>query len=110
VATPGGTGRLVTPADAARRLDLDTSVRLYRDNKNIEVDLILETNKKIMAIEIKWSDKYKSQWKDSLEIFAEQIPKKPVEQIILYRGSRVLQDGDTKIIPFEKFLTDIDSL
>ena len=80
----------------------------YRDDKNIEIDIIIEMTNKILAIEIKWSDKYKSQWKDNLEAFVLQKPKKEVEQIILYRGDRILKDGVTKIIPYEKFLTELD--
>ena len=81
----------------------------YRDDKNVEVDIIIEMNKKIYAIEIKWSDKYKSSWKNSLDAFVQQNPKKPVEQIIIYRGNRTLKDGTTKIIPFENFLMELDT-
>lgn len=63
-----------------------------------------------MAIEIKWSDKYKSQWKNSLEAFVQQKPKKPVDQIIVYRGTRTLKDGATSIVPFEKFLVNLDTI
>jgi predicted AAA+ superfamily ATPase len=82
----------------------------YRDEKHVEVDLIIAMNKKIMAIEIKWSDKYKSSWRESLDSFADQMDKRNVEKIILYRGNRVLKDGDTNIIPFEKFLTELDEV
>lgn len=81
----------------------------YRDNKNIEVDIIIEMDKKLLALEIKWGEKYKSQWRDSLDEFTLQRPKKPVEQIIIYRGDRTLKDGATRIIPFEKFLAELDS-
>jgi predicted AAA+ superfamily ATPase len=79
----------------------------YRDEKHVEVDLIIEMENKIWAVEIKWSDKYKTSWKESLNSFAEQVPKKPLEQIIIYRGNRRLQDQSVKIIPYEKFLNDI---
>lgn len=82
----------------------------YRDNNDIEIDLIIEMNKTILAIEIKWSKKYKSEWKEPLNAFVLQKPKKPVEQIILYQGDRTLKDGNTKIIPFQKFLFDLDKV
>ncbi len=81
----------------------------YRDDKHVEVDLIIEMPKKILAVEIKWSDKYKSTWKAPLEIFSQQNPSKSVEQIIIYRGTRSLQDGQTRIIPFEKFLDELNN-
>ncbi|MEQ1664627.1 MAG: ATP-binding protein, partial [Bdellovibrionales bacterium] len=61
----------------------------YRDDKKTEVDLIVETENKIIAIEVKWSNNYKSSWKSSLEEFAAQKPlKNTVELIILYRGQK----------------------
>jgi predicted AAA+ superfamily ATPase len=83
------------------------NIYYYRDEKHVEVDIIIEMSDKIMAIEVKWAEVYKSSWKDSLEAFVMQKTKKPVEQIIIYRGERVLHDGDTRILPFEKFLKEL---
>ena len=80
----------------------------YRDDKKTEVDLIIETPKKIIALEIKWSEKYNSKWKESLEVFSEQQLKKPVELVILYRGQRKLKDGLVNIIPFDQFLNELE--
>ena len=82
----------------------------YRDEKKVEVDLILETPEKIYAIEIKWKDKYISSWKSPLLAFAEQNPKKPVELMILYRGHRTLKDEGVSITPFTKFLNEIERI
>jgi predicted AAA+ superfamily ATPase len=83
------------------------NIYYYRDEKHVEVDIIIEMSDKIMAVEVKWAEVYKSSWKDSLEAFVMQKTKKPVEQIIIYRGERVLHDGDTRILPFEKFLKEL---
>ena len=80
----------------------------YRDDKKTEVDLIIETPKKIIALEFKWSEKYNSKWKESLEVFSEQLLKKPVELVILYRGQRKLKDGLVNIIPFDQFLNELE--
>lgn len=81
----------------------------YRDDKKTEVDLLIETDSKIIAIEIKWSDKYKSSWKAPLLTFAEQKPSKPVELIILYRGQRRLKDESVEVLPFQQFLKTLDT-
>jgi predicted AAA+ superfamily ATPase len=79
----------------------------YRDDRQNEIDFIVEEPKKIIAIEIKWGEKYRDEWKDSLITFKEQNIDKPVELIILYRGDRVLKDGDVQIFPYEKYLQDL---
>lgn len=83
------------------------SIFYYRDDKQTEIDVIVETDTKIMAIEIKWSDRYRSTWKQPLETFANQNLKKPVELIILYRGQRKLKDGQVLVMPFEDFLKSL---
>ncbi len=81
----------------------------YRDDKKTEIDIIIETDSKIMAIEVKWADKYKSSWKTSLQTFVEQKPNKPVELIIVYRGQRRLKDDSVSITPYELFLKELDA-
>ena len=82
----------------------------YRDDKKTEVDLIIETNEKIYAIEIKWSTKYNTSWKTAIETFSNQKPEKPVVPILIYRGHQKLKDGAIAVVPYNDFLDEIDSL
>jgi predicted AAA+ superfamily ATPase len=79
----------------------------YRDDKKTEIDVIIETDLKIMAIEVKWAEKYKPSWKIPLQTFADQKPNKPVELIVLYRGPRRLKDDLVTIVPYEQFLKEL---
>lgn len=75
----------------------------YRDDRKTEVDLILETDYAIYAIEMKWSEKYRTQWLKPLKIF-QSLHKKKVLPIIVYRGSRRLEEDGVSIFPFKEFL------
>ncbi len=70
--------------------------------------MVFASPKKIIAIEIKWSEKFNTKWKESLEFFSEQQLKKPVELVMLYRGQRKLKDGLVDIIPFDQFLNELE--
>jgi predicted AAA+ superfamily ATPase len=82
----------------------------YRDDKQLEVDLVIETPEKILAIEIKWSKQYKSAWKKPLETFGALKHKKRVESIILYRGADILKDSDIYVWPYQRYLDHIEKL
>lgn len=79
-------------------------VYYYRDDKKTEVDLLIETAEKIYAIEIKWGEKFRSDWLKNLLSFQEQRPHKPVIPIVVYRGPRELQDQGISIQPYQQFL------
>lgn len=78
----------------------------YRDDKKTEIDLLIEAETKVLAIEIKWSEKYRSEWKEPLETFSTLYLKKPVELVVLYRGLRKLKDEKVSIVPFQDFLKE----
>lgn len=80
----------------------------YRDDRKTEIDLIIETNHGLYAIEIKWSEKYRSQWLEPLKTFR-SIHKKKVSPIVVYRGSRRLEEDGIRILPFEVFLQELKS-
>lgn len=81
----------------------------YRDDHKLEVDLLVETKTHICAIEIKWGEKYRTDWLDSLSQFSKLKHKKPVKSILIYRGDTKLKDKDVSIIPFSDFLNKIET-
>lgn len=85
------------------------SLFYYRDDKKTEIDLIIETSKGIYAIEIKWSEKYRSQWLEPLQVFR-SLHKKKVNLIIVYRGTHQLEEDGIRALPFEKFLMEISTI
>lgn len=81
----------------------------YRDDRKTEIDLILESRERLYAIEVKWSEKYRTQWLEPLKKFRELSKKKPT-LLIVYRGHRSLEEDGIKILPFEVFLEKLKSL
>lgn len=80
----------------------------YRDDRKTEIDLIIETQSNLYAVEVKWSEKYRTQWLEPLKVFR-SIHKKKVLPIIVYRGSRKMEDDGVAILPFEEFLQELKS-
>lgn len=78
----------------------------YRDDRKTEIDLIIETSAGLYAIEIKWSEKYRTQWLEPLKTFR-NLHKKKVLPIIVYRGTRQLEEEGVSILPFEEFLREL---
>jgi len=73
--------------------NLDWDFYYYRDGFDREIDLIIDTGKKIMAIEIKYSTKTKKEYFNKM-LFFKDIARKPVESFILFRGkNREMSDG-----------------
>jgi predicted AAA+ superfamily ATPase len=82
----------------------------YRDDRKVEVDVIVETQSHIYAIEIKWGEKYRTDWLASILKFATLKHHKPVSSILIYRGSLKLKDQNVLILPFEEFLNKAEIL
>jgi predicted AAA+ superfamily ATPase len=81
----------------------------YRDDQKIELDLIIETSNQIYAIEIKWGEKFRSNWLDPIVHFSKLAHAKPVTIILLYRGDTKLKDKNVLIIPYQNFFDKIET-
>lgn len=79
----------------------------YRDDLKREVDLIVDTGKKIMALEIKYSTKTKNEYFDKLSFFKE-LCKKPCESIIIFRGKIKEHRNGVTAIPYDLFLSELE--
>ena len=83
----------------------------WRTQSHVEVDFILtdKTEKPLVAIEVKSSDKIKAENKKGLLKFAEEFPD--VRKIIVFTGkSPRLQEDGIEVWPVEDFLMSIDDI
>ena len=79
----------------------------YRTDSGTEVDLILETHKKIIAIECKWATVARESHMPGLRSF-EKIAPQPLEKYLVYRGSTKQKfKGGEIAIPYQTFLHNI---
>lgn len=87
----------------------------YRDDQNLEVDLIIETGKKVYAIEIKFQNRYRQDFGENLteftNLYSGRSPHQKFSKIVLYLGEQpqITQD-QTEILPYAEFLRDLKDL
>lgn len=77
----------------------------YRDDLKQEVDLVVETGTKLLAIEIKFAKKFKPEFTKHLKAFA-SYAKSPVEPYIVYCGDELQMRDGIPVVPYTKFLTE----
>lgn len=87
------------------------SIKSYRDDQNLEVDLILETEKRLIAIEIKFQSKFRPDFSDNLLEFEKIARSKVVEKIVVYTGANSQQTNQQiKIMSYQDFLRSLDRI
>ncbi len=86
------------------------SLSYYRDSGKLEIDLIIETQNCIYAIEIKWGEKFRTDWLRSLLDFSKFKQAKPVTSLLVYRGALKLKDKGVLIFPYTEFLDRLEKL
>ncbi len=79
----------------------------YRDDRKLEVDLIIQTQKAIYPIEIKWGEEYRASWIKNLKEFSLLHDVEIIRPILLYRGKYQLLDERCLVLPYSQFLDDI---
>lgn len=78
----------------------------WRDNKGLEVDLIIEKSEKFSLIEMKSSKTIDANFFKSLNYLAALAPHEALEKILIFGGSTKLVRFNTKVIPWN-FLDDL---
>lgn len=85
----------------------------YRDSKQLEVDLLIEADECLYAIEIKSGSVYKKEWKKNLDTFQEVYLEKKrsknekLKKIIVYTGEHEQLDKDVRIVPFKNLIKTV---
>lgn len=74
----------------------------WRDNKGNEIDLILEIDNKLFAIEIKASQTISSHFFYNLNYFEKIVDKTEIKKIIVYSGYQYQYRNDIHIIPWNR--------
>jgi predicted AAA+ superfamily ATPase len=75
----------------------------YRDEQKNEVDLIIEENERLTAIEIKYSTKAKTEHFKGLRTFS-RIARKPVDSYLVFRGETQENWDNIMAVPYGAFL------
>jgi predicted AAA+ superfamily ATPase len=75
----------------------------FRDEQKSEVDLIIEENERLTAIEIKYSTKAKTEHLTGLRTFS-KIARKPVDSYLVFRGETQENWDNIMAVPYGKFL------
>ena len=81
----------------------------YRDDQNVEVDLILDQGKSLLAIEIKFQNKFRTEFAENLNKF-EKIAKRKVAKTVVYLGEKPQQTSDgVRVLNYKDFLNELAS-
>ena len=67
---------------------------------------MIDCGKELLAIEIKYSEKYQSSYIESLSAFS-KISKKPVRSVLIYRGDTKQLRDDVVVWPYQQFLDEL---
>lgn len=88
-------------------MKLDCEIFYYRTRSGLEVDLLIETDKGIIGIEIKMRNELSSVDVKALRALAEKLGKQWIGGIVVYRGNVIKKIADEKIwaIPSWRLLT-----
>ena len=79
----------------------------FRTDTGNEVDWVLDTGARLIAIECKWGKNVSAHDWTGLKIF-DQYATKPVQKYVIYTGSSVQQFAKSETaVPYQEFLTDI---
>ena len=79
----------------------------FRTDTGAEVDWILDTGKRLIAIECKWGKNVSAHDWAGLKTF-DQYATRPVKKYVVYTGSSAQQFTKTEIaVPYQEFLADI---
>ena len=84
----------------------EAPVYFWRDNKGIEVDLLLEKDNTLVPVEIKSGATIASDYTDSLQKWMD-FSKTKAPAWLFYDGSQHLAKGQIKIIPWQSGLTEL---
>jgi len=87
--------------------DLGYSLFYWRTASDLEVDFVLYGEKGIKAIEVKRTTKINSSHLRGLRAFLRDYPS--AQALMLYGGSKIMQEGNIRIIPIVDFLKNIRS-
>lgn len=80
----------------------------YRDDRQQEVDLVVDTGHKLVALEIKYGKVFKPKFLRHLQIFSKHANKK-VDPILIYTGDLRQTREDVLVISYRDFLDEIES-
>ena len=78
--------------------------RLYfwRDNSQLEIDLLEETAQGVRLIEIKSGQTYRSEWQRPIKRWREMTKAETVSAQIVYGGKLAQKDGEVEILPWQR--------
>lgn len=83
---------------------LDYPVSFWSNYEKTEVDFLCETPKGFVAVEVKASAQWRPLYNRGLHRVAEDLGKKHVRCLGIYKGSRVVQNDTIKVFPVREFL------
>ncbi len=75
----------------------------YRDDLHQDVDLVIDTGRSILALEIKYSRKIKESQLGGLRAFM-RYAKKPVQATVIFRGDHEESFDGIRAIPYQDYL------
>jgi uncharacterized protein len=83
----------------------DWRLSYFRDERGNEIDLIIDSGQSLLAIEIKFSTRFRNEFADGLKRFFPGV-KTPFRRIVIFRGEQAQKRDGFEVIPYEKFLLE----
>lgn len=89
----------------------DWEIKTYRDDRGLEVDFILESDRALKLIEVKFQRKFRPDFENGLNEFEALLKtKKKVDKIVVYAGTDELKTKkNVRVLPYGAFLELISS-
>jgi predicted AAA+ superfamily ATPase len=84
--------------------DLDCPVFYWRTHDGAEVDLVVETARGLVAIEVKSVDRWSGSFQRGLLRFAALHADRPVRMLGVYDGARALEHEGVRVWPWRMFV------
>ena len=82
-------------------------IHYYRDDRDQEVDLIIDKGNSLMACEVKYSKKVRKEDFTNLHRFA-AVAKKPVQSFVIFQGRHREKFDAGMAVPFGEFLQELN--
>jgi hypothetical protein len=79
----------------------------WRTHEGAEVDLVIETPRRLVAVEFKARDTWEARDARGLTRFAELSPERDVLTLGVFTGSRALVRDGLRVLPWKRFLQEL---
>lgn len=87
--------------------ELEFPIGYWRAHGGNEVDFVVETKDRIVALEVKSGERWDNRFGAGIQALVERLPPGKVRAFGVFNGPRALQVGDVRVLPWQDFLGEL---